>query len=178
MMDTVKEKITSNKLRSSIIGGIVVLGIAFTSITIHNDNVDQYERDLRTTAGMINNSSVDAEYMVEGYSSTWGQAIDYGIEFDPQLDVKHTEYEESGDIEIMEKAQTKIKKQMQLLNDPPKKFEEEHEHLLNMYGHYKTYSELAIFPDGSLLTYNEKTQDLKEQIDAEADKLETMIEVE
>ncbi|WP_394548786.1 hypothetical protein [Priestia aryabhattai] len=178
MMNTVKEKITANKVRSSIIGVIAVLGIVFTSITIHNDNVNQYERDLRTTVGMIENSSIDAEYMIDEYSTAWSSSIDYGGDFNTRIDMEYAEFEENGDIDTIEKSQKKIKVMMKKLNNPPKQFEEEHEHLLNMYGHYKTYSELSIFPDGSLLTYNEKTQDLKEQIDAEADKLETMIEVE
>jgi hypothetical protein len=167
-----KEKDKKAWIINAVIAAVIILGI----IGAKNASENRYADNLKETQQLMFESSEDSEYMVSEYSSEWSTAIDIDYDFDLALQDQYNEFEDEGDIDNIEDYRDEVKARMVELQDPPSKFEAAHAELLEMYGSYKTYSELSMVPDGSLLTYNEKTQTLKEKIDESSDKIDALIQ--
>ena len=159
-----------------LINAAILLALIIAWAAIHNIQVHQYRKDMAVTVDLIRQGAIDSEYMIDDYSTEWSDAIDYGTDFDDAIDHQHEQFIAYGEIDAVEKTQKRVKLQMQELRNPPGKYEEEYQYLMELYGSYKTYSNLSIYPSGSLLTFNEKTGELKDEIDEGVDKLETLIE--
>jgi len=53
---------------------------------------------------------------------------------------------------------------MQRLNSPPEEYKKSYDVLIELYGYYTQYMEQAISPTGSLIEFNNKSNDLSSQI--------------
>lgn len=130
-----------------------------------------YEIKLRVVVATMTESSAKAESMISQYSDVWQSAINrdsvyvngkmaYG--FDEAIQYKKEEL--SGDIANIETAKGEIDKQMKDLTNPPNKYKRAYDIAFELYGSYTNYVSLAQSPEGSLLTFNQKTGELRDEI--------------
>ncbi|WP_164219299.1 hypothetical protein [Virgibacillus sp. YIM 98842] len=84
-------------------------------------------------------------------------------------------YNDSGDLDHIEKTADEIKNKINELNDPPEEFEKTYDELLDMYTFYTEYVDMAFNPDGSLQSFNEKVNQLSSDIAGKYKRIEAVM---
>lgn len=170
------------KVGTVIVSVIIIMVFSTTAISKH-----QYKQDLLEISDLMEDSMIDAELMVDEYATVWEDTIDSGdfgnevngeivYDFNDAILNQYVYFTENGQIDEMRKNQDKVKDRMKDLKNPPAKYEKAYDHMVNMYASFKLYTGLGMEPDGSLQSYNEKSQEAYDDFEGELDKVEAVIE--
>ena len=81
---------------------------------------------------------------------------------------------QSDRIKLLEKAQDKGEEAMLKLKNPPSGLEATHAELVELYGAYTSYLDLAVSPSGSLLSYNRECKRLRDEVLRRLRKMQVM----
>lgn len=84
-------------------------------------------------------------------------------------------YNDSGDLESIEETSEDIKNKINELNGPPEEFAKAYDELLDMYTYTAEYIEMALSPDGSLQSFNEKVNQLSSDIASKYKRIEAVM---
>lgn len=110
------------------------------------------------------------EAILDGYSTVWSKAISRGDDFSTALQLQVEKVTTSDVYEDIEKDRKIIEKGIKSLQNPPKKYKESHEKLLDMYTEYSELKRQVDDPSGSLLTFNQKANQLSSDFYSKYDK--------
>ena len=116
---------------------------------------------LDTTTSEIKQYAVNANYYAPHRISDTLSTID---DFDLAISIANQHFTKRGRIEKLENANTKIAEKMRNLNNPPEGYEKAYEIAFEIYSLYEEYTSLAISPSGSLVSFNEKANNLSSNI--------------
>ncbi|MGE7696672.1 zinc ribbon domain-containing protein [Lysinibacillus sp. NPDC094177] len=149
---------------SIIIGLILVIGGIGAFIVYQKKQeekrVQEYVGEMAINSFNMYLEVVENAMVIAMYSKTWSEAIDYGNDFNVELANLKDAYKEKGELQDLKDAQTEIQQSMKYLQDVPEGYEETYGVLKEMYGVYVELADQAQSPTGSLLTFNNKTNDL------------------
>ncbi len=159
---------------------VVSLATAFTLNDLNNKKADQYREQLADAADLIATGGPKAAETAELVSSVWYNTI---YEKD---DIKTDKYTKNGrqfnkdfndslanlfaDTEFQAKKDEIIKNRedltdaMILLKNPPRKYKETYTKFLECYDAYMDFTELAIYPKGSLETYTNNISEISSRM--------------
>lgn len=134
----------------------------------------QYLENARYTAELMLETSKLTETVLTKYSTVWKNAIykegDYFVSSSPYYqqyfnEALRTAFSESkSSLDLIAEGSMKADSIMKLMQDPPTKFSELNSKIISMYGSFTEYSSLAISPQGSLMSFNNKASELASQL--------------
>lgn len=149
---------------STIIGLILVIGGIGAFIVYQKKQeekrVQEYVAEMAINSFNMYLEVVENAMVISMYSETWNDAIDDGNDFNVELANLRDAYKEKGVLDELTDTQTEIQQSMKYLQDVPEGYEEVYGVLKEMYGVYVEFADQAQSPTGSLLTFNNKTNDL------------------
>lgn len=134
----------------------------------------KYEESSKSLLLGINQATVLCESVTEFYATIWSNAISkensyfnansvyYQKEFNEALPMAVKDMRESNT--TLDSITVKIQSSIRELNDPPAKYKQIHEKLINVYGYYNEYVQMCKHPSGSLISFNAKRQNLSSEI--------------
>ncbi len=94
------------------------------------------------------------------YEDTWAEAIDNRGDFSTALAGKHEEYESQGFLKSEATAKQWVDSVMLTLNEPPQKVADAHRKLMEYYGNYAQIVALVKQPEGSLMSFRTRINEL------------------
>lgn len=119
----------------------------------------EYAMNLAITSVDMLGDFLIISYIVSLNSEVWDNAIDKRTDFNKAVN-NFVKTVSEGEVGIKLKGnQDSIRSSMQLLQNPPKEYEESYLILKEMYGVYTKMYEQAFSPTGSLIEYNRKTNE-------------------
>jgi flagellar basal body-associated protein FliL len=126
--------------------------------------ISNYHNELMSVAHYIISSAAIAEEIGNQYAVVWKQAINskYGITVNNKLAVTFSQAVEYKREELIDEIEELLKdrklldERMRSLNKPPSQYQKAYDALIQMYISYTEYVELADSPSGSLVSFNEK----------------------
>lgn len=143
---------------------------------------EQYARKADTVKNQMIMSAALSESVCSFYSTIWRNAAYregsysdhtgkyYQLEFNDALLAAREEMQPS--IKTIDSLNESIETLMIELNDPPTKFQEVHNQAVTLYSLVKQYGSLANKPEGSLITFNQRTEDISRQISDKINQIE------
>ena len=118
-------------------------------------------------------------------SRVWEDCINKGVEFGgvegagvlSELGVQTVldELEKQGLKEKAEKSYAEVQAKMASLNQCPARYQEAYNQLLELYSIYCQIYNLAFHPSGSLISFNNKIEELKSQFAKQSEKLKVLL---
>lgn len=144
-----------------------VLGYQYYTQKVYVDNA-------RYTAELMLETSKLTETVLTKYSTVWKNAIYkegpyfvssspyYQQDFNGALQTAFSESKTS--LDLIAQSSIKADSIMKLMQDPPTKYVELNSKIISLYGTYVEYSALAISPQGSLMSFNNKASDLASEL--------------
>ncbi len=168
----------ANKIKTtkSLIVGIV-LALALAVILIYNNQLtarsaEDYALNIQAVKMEMISSGADAEKIMNLTYKVWLNAIyrnedfetdqytrEFGVwvdDFNVALNNLYQDETIKKDIRVIESSRKRVTELMKLLQDPPPEYERSYETLIDLYTAYRSLTELAINPRGSLKTYSER----------------------
>lgn len=103
---------------------------------------------------------------ISSYSEEWSDAIDDGRDFNEALMNLKNAYKEKGLLQELEDGKDEIQKSVKYLQDVPEGYEDAYDVLKELYTIYVEFAEQAQTPSGSLLTFNNKTNEMFSEFNA------------
>ncbi len=167
--------VNKNKTTKSLIVGIVLV-LALAIILIYNNQLatksaEEYALNIQAVKMEMISSGADAEKIMNLTQKVWLNVIfktaDFetdqytrkGVvwvdDFNVALSNLYQDVTIKKDIREIESSQKRVTELMKLLQDPPPEYERSYETLIDLYAAYRSLTELAINPKGSLNTYSE-----------------------
>lgn len=160
----IKKKSKKRLIISLILSLVVIVGgvIAFLYYkkTQEEKRVQEYVGEMAVNAFNMYTETISNAMVISSYSEQWDDAIDDGRDFNVALANLKNTYEEKGLLQDLVDGQTEIQESMKYLQDVPEGYEDAYDVLKEMYTVYVEFSNQAQSPTGSLLTFNNKTNDL------------------
>lgn len=131
-------------------------------------------------------SGAVAEEMLNGYYKVWNMAFDKSLyaldiakelncdvtelsqsglvsnrgKFNDAIDVVRDYYKSSKRVESIEKSKTIVRDQVKMLNNPPEKFRQSYDQLVQLYGTYEEFINFALSPTGNISSFNQNANRL------------------
>lgn len=137
-------------------------------------SINQYKEDLAFAVMRMMGYSIISEQICNQYAKVWDEAIDadYGIEvngkyasdFNEAIVYQREAFEEKDVLKNIKDNTAEVDKLMRRLNDPPAEYQNSYDKLIELYGLYTQYAELADYPKGSLLEFNKTRNNLSSEI--------------
>ena len=176
-------KTGKRRIAIAIIAGIVLLGGSGGGYLYYLDRqqkeaeaatakLNEYKENLGVAAVNIIGYSLIAGIICEQYSTVWKDSIDarYGItvngkkayDFNEAISYKREEL--SKTIKTLHEKKDETDKIMKLLNNPPAEYQKAYDALVQAYIVFTDYVSQADSPTGSLLTFNQKKNQLSSDI--------------
>jgi len=162
----ISEKKGSKKklIISIIIGLLLVIGGIGAFIVYQKKQeekkVQEYVEEMAINSFNMYLEVLENAIVISMYSETWSDAIDDRKDFNVELTNLQDAYKEKGILQELTDTQTEIQHSMKYLQDVPEGYEEVYGVLKEMYGVYVEFADQAQSPTGSLLSFNNKTNDL------------------
>jgi hypothetical protein len=135
----------------------------------------QYLRDLLCVHDSIVEASIKCVEMASGYSQRWRQAIEIDFDFNSSLQLQSSQYESDGSIATIERYKSEIDGLMSRLSEPPSRYRQAHSSLVDVYGVYAQLHSCGESPSGSLMSYNNKVNDLQSEFTKHMNKLKAFL---
>lgn len=135
----------------------------------------KYGEDLDVAASSMIIWAATAEEMNDQYYSVWHDAIyedkvvidgETAYDFNDALQLQYDLFESEGKLGELQGGIMFTKNFMTDLKNPPEKYEDAYEALVEMYKPFQKYTALAESPDGSLQSFSETTNQLVSEINA------------
>lgn len=129
----------------------------------------EYEKKFLEASSKIIANTYLSLMVIEGTSGAWRRAIDYGHDFSGRI----TEYLDKvkDSLKSLESTNHEIEIGMQDLKDYPIQYQEAYNVLMELYGVYSQIFSLARYPSGSLMSFNNKVNDLSSEFTKIVSKL-------
>lgn len=121
----------------------------------------EYEKKFLEVSGNIITNTYMSALILGGTSEVWRSAIDRGYDFNGQIQKYLTKMKDS--LKTLEDVNNKIEIGMQDLKDYPIQYQEAYNTLMELYGVYSQIYTLARSPSGSLMSFNNKVNDLSSE---------------
>lgn len=160
-----------------IIISVLILVIAIGGYLAYQKYVEaQYENKMKQVVSEILDQSVKCESMIGTFSKVWDETIsnDYFSkpiingerpnDFNDAIRLQMAEFGNNGQYGEVRDGKTQIDNMVIELKNPPSKYLTEYNLIVEFYTTYCEYQSLAVTPQGSLLSFNNKTSDLSSQI--------------
>ncbi len=124
-----------------------------------------YKQELINTAQDIASAADESMLICAAYSEEWRKSLNSEVlSADLSIFLKKKSFENDGTLAKAGKANSAIVTKMKTLNDPPRRYSQAYQRLLDAYGRYSQLYGLAQSPFGSLLEYNKRTGDLRMEL--------------
>lgn len=172
----VTKKATKKKktILSVILVIILIAGGIFGYFQYSNQKAKEYKQNVKKVQVMVIVSGTKAENMINEYIQVWDKAIEsrYGFElhgeyvsdFNDALQVQKSYFISNGDIDKLKKDKNEIESTVKQLKNPPKNYEEIYNLVIDLQNKYRTFSDYAIDPSGSLLSYGNDTAEISREL--------------
>jgi len=128
---------------------------------------------LATSMG-IHTSQVDA-YIGEPTGSGWSSYYAFKGNFDDAIRCVSKYHENTGKNDKLVNKKSEIKDKMKELNNPPEKYNKAFDIALELYTLYEKYTDMAISPSGSLVSYSQEAKELSSEIISKYKQFEVML---
>lgn len=136
--------------------------------------INQYKEDLASSVMRMMSFSIISEEICNQYAKVWDEAIeaDYGIsvngkyasDFNEAIVYQREAFKEKDILNDIKDNTAEVDTLMQGLNNPPTEYQNSYDKLVELYGLYTQYAELADYPKGSLLEFNKTRNNLSSEI--------------
>ena len=158
-----KDKVLIGLIITAIIVGLIGWQVnnLEKKTALEKEQKEQYLASLHLASLSILKSTITATEMCEGYSEVWRNAIDRGNNFNSAIRDRADFYELQGKFAELDASKEDIDKIMKNLNNPIEEYKKAHEKLLEIYGIYTQLNSQAKSPSGSLMTFNQKINELQ-----------------
>ncbi len=129
----------------------------------------EYEKKFLDVSSKVIMNTYLSLTIIEGTSGAWSKAIDYGSDFNTRI---RTYLDGMRDyLKSLEDTNSKIEVGMQNLKDYPIQYQEAYNTLMELYSVYSQIYSLAFSPSGSLMSFNNKVNDLSSEFTKIVSKL-------
>ncbi|NWN95927.1 MAG: hypothetical protein HLX43_16125 [Bacillus sp. (in: Bacteria)] len=117
-----------------------------------------------------------AEEMVKTLQDVWHDAIfeatyeidgkihASGMDFNDAIQAQYTSFEKNGDLSKLESHQAALEADMEKLKNPPAKYKDIYQDIVDAYGSLKEFTEMADDPSGSLESLTDKANELDSEV--------------
>jgi hypothetical protein len=129
----------------------------------------EYEKKFLTVSGNVIQNTALSLLIIERVSGVWSSAIKGSTDFN--IEIREFLEKAKDSLENLKKKNTEIEKGMQDLKNYPIQYQEAYNTLMEVYGVYSQIYSLALFPSGSLMGFNSKTNDLSSEFTKVVSKL-------
>lgn len=119
----------------------------------------KYEKEFLEISNLMLTNSYLSMLVTEGTSSVWSNAIKYEYK-DFNTEIRKSLNEIENSLGELEKTDNEITIGMQRLKDYPIQYQEAYNTLMELHGVYSQLYSLAQSPSGSLMSFNNKVNDL------------------
>jgi len=155
--------------------GIVTLFAVAIMIEGCGESAESYSERVRPIADSILFYSAVAESVSDQYKTTWSDAIDsHYKDFNDELQKVHEEYEAKGTYARMKTGKSWIDSSMRTIAQPPAESQQVYQKVMDFYGKYSQFHELAMTPTGSLMSYRQQTSGLSSDMVKAMNELKVM----
>jgi hypothetical protein len=174
-MQVVKNRRSKIFIPVIIIVLLLVCGFGYFQYSVSKTN-KEYEIKLKNADILISRQINNSKEMIDKYIEQWeyanggGQIINMdegGIVLSGAEEIVNNQmkiFDKQGKVNSLNINKLEITKEMQKLNNPPKRFQEQYVILSELYLNYGEYMQLALSPKGTISEYKEKTDNLYTQI--------------
>ncbi len=129
---------------------------------------DYENKFLEVSGGVITNTYLSLA-VIAGTSEIWRWSIDKRLDFNTEIKKYLEKIEDS--LDELEKNNSKIESGMQGLKGYPMQYQEAYTVLMDLYSVYSQIYSLALSPTGSLMSFNNKVNDLSSEFTRAVSKL-------
>lgn len=129
----------------------------------------EYEKKFLGVSGDVIQNTYSSLLVIETVSEVWRSAIKLGNNF--TMEIREYLEKAKDTLEILKKKNAEIEKGMQDLKDYPIQYQEAYNILMEVYSVYSQIYSLAVFPSGTLMSFNNKTNDLSSEFTRVVSKL-------
>lgn len=143
-----------------LVGGWIYSGIKYSN------SLKEVIKEITVQAGL-------AEIIARKHSEAWRDAIDSRIDFNMAIYTSINILKD--DISKLKTEQNIIEKKMSSLRNPPNKYKKAYELAFELYSYYSELVSLTKNPQGSLLTFNQKVNDLSLNINKKKSELNVFL---
>ncbi|MBP1904443.1 hypothetical protein J2Z32_001060 [Paenibacillus turicensis] len=175
--DNFRVKKSKKTILFSLLSIVVLIGAIGGGYWYFSDKqekaINKYREDLAVAVTQMMSFSLISEEICNQYSDVWNRAIkeDWiivnnksALNFNEAISYKREEFEEKNIIALIKKNTEETDKLMQGLNKPSPEYQNAYDKLVELYGLYTQYADLADFPKGSLLEFNKTRNQLSSEI--------------
>jgi len=134
-----------------------------------------YLKDVADTREIILKSTGNCRSVLNVYAEIWQSAINRRLDFSSALHDQKEEFELDGVLDEMIAEQKEVSSVMEKLSEPPEGCAEIYQELLKLFGIYSEYWTLAMSPSGSMVSFNQRRNDLWGEIIRSASQLKVML---
>jgi hypothetical protein len=96
-------------------------------------------------------------------------------DFDSAIKCVSKYYENTGKNDELASNRNKIAEKIKELNDPPEKYKKSFDIAFELYSLYEKYTDMAISPSGSLVSYSQQGRELSSEIISKYKQFEVML---
>lgn len=129
----------------------------------------EYEKKFLEVSNKVIVNTYLSLMIIEGTSKVWSQAIDHGSDFNTRIRTYLDGMRDS--LKNLEDTNNKVEIGMQNLKDYPIQYQEAYNTLMELYSVYSQIYSLALSPSGSLMSFNNKVNDLSSEFTKTVSKL-------
>lgn len=172
--DIQKVEVTGVRIEKKSKNKIILGLICFLTLVIVSSSVflfykvqseKKYEAELNSTTQMILENASKCEDLSNQVEETWRNAIydtydDYNfgyLDFDSALSNMFEDEDVKKAVEDINKTDESISLKISKLKNPPSKYKDLNEEILNFYTSYQRLKSQAVSPSGSYTSYSEDT---------------------
>lgn len=146
-----------------------------------------YLSSLRKANKLMLTSGAKIELMVNQYTQVWHDAIyNNGMitingkviavnDFNEAIQKQYDYFQKDGDFQYLDNDKNNIDQLMNTLKNPPAKFKDTYDNLLNMYSDYTEYLSMVEEPSGSYNSYTSKANNLSDDMAKAYNKIKIML---
>ncbi|MFB3170052.1 hypothetical protein P5G62_023385 [Neobacillus sp. 179-C4.2 HS] len=163
---------TSNIERLS--GNLLKISAMYSEVWNETIDHDLYLSGLAKYLGVEESSLIAAAPSGKIKSNFRGKYIARG-DFNTALLTVKGVWESVGTIDDISKAQSDIASTVKGLNNPPEKYKDVYEEVLNYYSTYEKLLGLAVSPSGSYLTYTRDINTLSSELESQYSKIQVVM---
>jgi hypothetical protein len=118
-----------------------------------------YEARLRRTADTISAYTAKSAFICDAYGTAWNSAIDNHT--DAATAIVATQRETPGMMKAIAVGKPMIDSMMKSVSDPPDDYRDKFQKVMLFYGNYSQLQALSEVPDGSLISFRNKINELE-----------------
>ncbi|MGG3802515.1 hypothetical protein [Metabacillus fastidiosus] len=134
-----------------------------------------YSLDSYVYSKDIQNLLKISEYEVEEYFGSANSNGEIFTSFEKTINGANQFYEDEDQIKELETNSETISKKLQELNNPPQEYQDVYDKVLELYLLHEEYIDMAISPNGSLMSYNQKVNELSSKISNKINEIDVIM---